>query len=60
MFKFLIDRFIETPKNEGISIFKPVLIILAFSTLIFSIGYTLRPVSSIIDEFHDSDDDSEN
>ncbi len=39
------------------SCYKPIIFICTISLLIFSIGYVLRPVSKIVDELHDSNDE---
>lgn len=54
----LLGKLFSSNVPESKSSYKPILFICAASLLIFSIGYALKPVSEIIDELHDSNDDN--
>jgi len=44
-------------QSEETQSYKSLFTIFGVALLIFSIGYTLRPIVEIVDEFHDSDDE---
>ena len=54
MFSFISKLFSSEVEEKP---YKPVIILCAVSLLIFSIGYALRPVSNIVDELHESNDE---
>lgn len=58
MWTSILGKLVSAEVKPTKSTYKPILLLCSISLLMFSIGYLLRPVSEMVDEFHDSDDEN--